>query len=96
MPYALIRAPEFKDWFKKESNKSKIQIDDRLARIEVDEYFGDHKSLQDNLFELRWVNGRRVYYVYLQGKTVLLLLGGTKNDQKKDINKARKILKKYT
>jgi putative addiction module killer protein len=91
----LLKTPEFKGWFNKESKKSKFQIDARLSRIVVDEYFGDHKYLEGDLWELRWANGRRIYYAHLSDNTiVVLLLGGNKNGQKKDITKARNVLRK--
>jgi putative addiction module killer protein len=58
-------------------------------------YFGDHKSLGDDLLELRWKNGRRVYYtLILKEELTIVLLGGLKNAQQKDIKKARKILER--
>ena len=41
----IDRTPEFKDWFEKQTEKSKAQIDSRLKNIELHDYFGDHKSL---------------------------------------------------
>jgi putative addiction module killer protein len=90
-------APEFEEWIKEQTEKSKAQIDARLKNIEVYNYFGDHKSLGDNLLELRWKNGRRVYYaLILKDELTLILLGGFKNAQQKDIKKARKILERET
>ena len=91
----IERTPEFINWFHKESEKSKAQIDARLKNIELHNYFGDHKSLGDELLELRWKNGRRVYYsIVAKDELILVLLGGHKNAQDKDIKKARKILKR--
>lgn len=87
--------PDFFDWFDLETEKSKAQIDARLKNIELHNYFGDHKALGDKLLELRWKNGRRVYYtLVLKKELTLVLLGGHKNAQKKDIKKARKILER--
>ena len=36
----------------------------------------------------------RVYYAYIEEQNILLLLGGNKNGQNKDITRARKILSK--
>ena len=93
----IDRTPEFKDWFEKQTEKSKAQIDSRLKNIELHDYFGDHKSLGEKLLELRWKNGRRVYYsLILKKELTLVLLGGLKNAQSKDIKKARKILERET
>lgn len=87
------RTPEFKTWFDKQTEKAKAQIDARLKNIEIHAYFGDHKSLGDGLLELRWKSGRRVYYTLIAAESLTLtLLGGIKNGQKKDIEKARKNL----
>jgi len=89
----IERTPEFKNWFDQQTEKSKAQIDARLKNIEMHGYFGDHKSLGDYMLELRWKNGRRVYYgLMMKEVLVLVLLGGFKNAQKKDIEKARKLL----
>ena len=87
--------PEFLEWFQLETEKSKAQIDARLKNVELHDYFGDHKALGEKLLELRWKNGRRVYYtLILKEALTLVLLGGQKNAQKKDIKKARKILER--
>ena len=92
----IQRTPEFKEWFDIQTEKAKAQIDARLKNIELYEYFGDYKSLGESLLELRWKNGRRIYYTLINNKrgNTLILLGGFKNAQKKNIKKARQILKR--
>ncbi len=55
---------------------------------------GDHKSLGDGLFELRFFFGPgfRAYYTIYGCRLVLLLCGSGKDGQKKDIEKARAIM----
>jgi putative addiction module killer protein len=92
------RTTEFEEWFQALTTKEQAQVDARLHRIEEHSYFGDAKDLDDGLAELRWVNGRRVYFMKARddhGHLVLLLLGGLKNGQKKDIKKARLLVRKY-
>jgi putative addiction module killer protein len=92
------RTEEFEDWFESLTVKDQAQIDARLHRIEEHEYFGDAKDLGDGLAELRWTNGRRVYFTRAvddHGRLVLVLLGGLKNAQKKDIKQARLLVRKY-
>lgn len=96
MHYRILKAPEYQDWLEEETLKSRVQIAARLELIETEGYFGNHKNLGDNIWELKWVNGRRIYYVYIPEQNILLLLGGNKNGQSKDITKAKKILRKYT
>ncbi len=91
----IERTPEFKKWFDAQTEKAKAQIDARFKNIELYDYFGDHKPLGNRLLELRWKNGRRVYYsLILKEELTLVLLGGFKNAQKKDIQKARKLLER--
>ena len=91
----IQRTPEFKKWFDTQTEKSKAQIDARLKNIELYEYFGDYKSLGAKLLELRWKNGRRIYYTLIRKEeATLILLGGFKSAQKKNIKEARQILKK--
>lgn len=94
----IYKTPEFDDWFKKLQFKEMAQVEARLYRIEAFGHFGDVKPLQgaeESLFELRWKNGWRIYF-YREGLvSIRLLLGGKKNDQKKDIKKARILLGRH-
>ena len=62
-------------------------MDARIARIEENNHLGDWKYIGDGLAELRWKNGRRVYFTKLKDKIILLLIGGYKNAQKKTLKK---------
>lgn len=102
--YVLISTEEFRKWIQHESPRSQYQIDARLAKIRLDGYFGNHKSvsheekgaLKDKIWELKFNDGRRIYYAYIPEKNILLLLGGNKNGQGKDINKAKNLFIKNT
>lgn len=96
--YHIHRIPEFRDWFNEQTEKAKVQIDDRFSKIQDEGYFGIHKPVSDDnkVWELKWKNGRRVYYAYIPETEILVLLGGNKNGQKKDIRKAESLCKKYT
>jgi len=96
MGYTLHRTEEYDDWYESQHAKSQVQTEKRLSNIETYEHFGDHKYLENDVWELRWRNGRRVYYAFLIEKNILLLLGGNKNGQNKDIKEAAKILKNNT
>jgi putative addiction module killer protein len=93
--YKFYLTPEYQDWLEKESKKAQVQIETRLSNIILHRHFGDHKFLSDDIWELRWLNGRRLYYAYLAELNIVILLGGNKNGQSKDITKAKKIFKKY-
>ena len=94
----LKRTPEYIEWYESQRPKEKAQIAKRLANIEEYGHFGIFKDLGDFLSELKWANGRRIYYSVMEddnGNLTLLILGGNKNGQNSDIKKAKKILKTY-
>lgn len=90
-----IRAtPEFLDWRAQLDPRSRTQVDDRLDRIREHNHFGERRYLGGGLCELKWKNGRRVYYATIldeNGNVALMLLGGDKNGQNRDISQARKL-----
>ena len=93
--YTIYNASEYDEWLEEQPAKSQVQVRERISHIQDIGYFGDHKDVDDDVWELRWKNGRRVYYAYIQEKKILLLLGGKKNGQDKDIRQAKKILRKH-
>lgn len=96
MKYVILATEEYIEWRDEQAPKSRLQIASRLDKIKNEGYFGDHKPVGDNIFELRWKNGRRIYYTFVPTKQVLLLLGGNKNGQNKDIKEAEKIYHEWT
>lgn len=96
MLYKALKTIEFDDWLATESLKSQVQIEKRISNIELYGHFGTISDVGDDVWELKWKNGRRVYYAYLPDPNILILLGGNKNAQSYDITKAQKILKEYT
>jgi|CXWL01.1.fsa_nt_gi putative addiction module killer protein len=90
----VITTLEFDEWLCALTLKARRQVENRLDRIREHHHFGDSKYLGDQLFELRWMNGRRAYYSKVaieSGELVLMLLGGDKNGQDEDIRRARHI-----
>ena len=53
----------------------------------------DHKRIGDGVFELRieYGPGYRLYFAFQEEKLILLLCGGDKGSQKRDIEKAKKM-----
>ena len=72
--------------------KTKARITLRLKSVSLGN-FGDHKSLGKNLFELRFFfgSGYRIYYTIKNDQVILLLTGGDKSSQEKDIKQAKKL-----
>ena len=68
----------------------------RLRRIEQGNY-GDHKHIQDGVFEMRlfFGSGHRIYFGEAGDTLVILLCGGDKSNQDNDIQKALMYWKDY-
>lgn len=97
MKYAIYQTDEYSKWLSGQTIKSRHQIQSRVLKIEDDGYFGHHKYLErDDVWELKFNDGRRIYYVIVPETKIILLLGGNKNGQDKDIKKASSILKKIS
>lgn len=86
----------FTDWILGLDRTTRKRILARLARIQAGN-FGDCKSVDEGIFELRlfFDNGHRIYFGK-DGKTLIILLcGGSKDTQNKDIEKAKKYWHQY-
>lgn len=68
----------------------------RIQKLENDEHFGDCKPVGDGIREMRvnFAKGYRVYFKEKEGKIIILLIGGDKSTQQKDIKKAKDIWNK--
>jgi putative addiction module killer protein len=81
----------FREWFNSLQNK-KVQtiVLNRLNRVSLGN-LGDCKHLGEGIYELRihYGPGYRVYFGDLEGVIVILLCGGTKRSQSRDIKRAK-------
>jgi putative addiction module killer protein len=82
---------DFLEWFEKQSAKIRSQIAERFLRIKSDRHFGIYKKLSPFLWELKFNNGNRIYYtlIFVKNEVMVVILGGNKNGQSKDIKKAQ-------
>jgi putative addiction module killer protein len=73
--------------------KAKAKILFRIQKIENDEHFGDCKPVGNGIREIRvnFAKGYRIYFKEKDGKIIVLLIGGDKSTQQKDIAKAKEI-----
>lgn len=92
---SIKKTREFGEWIKTLTFREQAQIESRLERIKTYHHFGDAKNLGNGLAELRWKNGWRIYFVKENANSVVLLIGGHKNAQEKEIQKARLFLRRY-
>ena len=94
MNYEITSTSFFDKWLK--GLKDRTTRNKVLARIDrvQNGNFGDFKSLDDNLFELRFFfgGGLRIYYTIRHHQVVLLLNGGSKSSQIRDIERARQMI----
>jgi putative addiction module killer protein len=88
----------FDEWFDSlRDRKQQVAVDARLTRVRAGN-FGDCKSVGGGVFELRIAQGPglRVYYG-LQGQQVVILLdGGDKSTQARDIRRAQQLWQQFT
>lgn len=84
----------FQQWYLKLDKGIQGRINVRLRRVKLGSY-GDYKSLSGEICELRFKSGIRIYFSEIDGKILLLLLGGGKTRQSDDIKKAQEYLQDY-
>ncbi len=85
----------FVEWFYTLKNKTiQFQISERIKRIQLGNP-GKYRNIPNGITELKFKTGQRIYYVDMQEKIILLLLGGNKTRQSKDIEKAQEYLQDY-
>jgi len=87
----------FIDWLESLKDKTgRYRIKERLDRVALGN-MGDHKYIGDGVSEFRldFGPGYRIYFAEEAKKIILLLCGGNKSTQKKDIKKAINYWKDY-
>ena len=88
----------FDEWFDSlRDTRMQVAVDSRLARVRAGN-FGDAKSVGGGVFELRMDlgPGLRVYYGLHGQKVVVLLGGGAKRSQPRDIRRAQQLWQQFT
>ncbi|MEC8859281.1 MAG: type II toxin-antitoxin system RelE/ParE family toxin [Pseudomonadota bacterium] len=89
----VYKTEEFARWFKRlRDRKAKARIQARIDRLEQG-HFGDVESVGDGVSELRlfYGPGYRIYFTKRSSVIVILLTGGDKGSQSKDIAKAKEL-----
>ena len=95
--YEIKSTPVFSKWLSKLKDlRGRIAVARRIERMEHGN-FGDMKSVGRSILELRIATGPgyRVYLSKREERIIILLVGGDKSTQSKDIEKAEKLLKEY-
>lgn len=96
LKFILKKTAEFSGWYQSVGMIDRVKIDARLDNM-IDGDFSNSRNLQEGLFETKWKNGMRVYYSRkrIADADVVVLWGGFKGTQKRDIPKARGIKRRY-
>ena len=88
----------YRTWFNKLDKTARNQIRARLLRLRLGN-FGDAKTIRGakQVYELRihLGPGYRIYFTKEGKRVVLLLIGGSKQNQSKDIKKAIEYWQEY-
>ena len=87
----------FAEWYDKIQDLTlQSRIDKRLERM-ANGNFGDHRSVGVGVFELRFHFGAgyRIYFAEVGNAIVLLLCGGDKASQTRDIERAKEYWSQY-
>ncbi len=93
----ILQTEHFKKWFEGIRDiRGQARLVARIRRFGLDNP-GDVKSVGSGVYELRlhFSPGYRVYYIYQSESTAILLYGGIKDTQSRDIKRALKIAKDY-
>jgi putative addiction module killer protein len=86
----------FRDWLSDLNVAIRARIQARILRFETGN-LGDHKEVGGGVWEARFDfgPGYRLYFGRSGREVVLLLLGGDKRSQNKDIKRAREFWARY-
>ena len=87
----------FEDWLRGlKDKKGRAMVRARLNRIELGN-LGDCKNVSDGVYELRikFGPGYRVYFGQERDVLVVLLCGGDKSSQRRDIDLAKQYWRNY-
>ena len=95
--YFIEKTSEFDKWLRQLKDlRAKAKILFRIQKLENNEHFGDCMPVGNGINELKinYAKGYRIYFKETNGKIIILLIGGDKSTQSKDIEKAKEIWNK--
>lgn len=95
MPLIVEQSTEFQSWHEElKDERAQRRVNSRILRVR-EGLLGDSRSLGGGLSELKidYGPGYRLYFTIRGGRLLLLLCGGDKSSQQRDIERARAILK---
>ena len=93
----IIESSTFKRWVRGLRDRAAVaRINARLRNV-TNGHFGDVKAVGDGVFEMRVQSGPgyRVYFVRQGNEVIVLLCGGDKSSQPRDIRRAKQIAREW-
>ncbi|MDR3112234.1 MAG: type II toxin-antitoxin system RelE/ParE family toxin [Elusimicrobiota bacterium] len=86
----------FKKWFNKLNKNVSDELNINITRVAYGN-FSNCQSVGGGVHELKinYQKGYRIYFANIDGEIILLLIGGDKKTQDKDIKKAKKLKEFY-
>ena len=90
--FEIVESATFKRWIRRLRDRSAVaRINARLRNVSLGN-IGDARQVGDGLFEMRvhYGPGYRLYYLR-EGSTLVLLCGGDKSGQQRDIERAGRL-----
>ncbi len=91
--YAILRSATFDRWLRRLRDRQAVnRIVARLLAAE-DGHLGDVRSVGGGVSEMRiqYGPGYRVYFITRGAEMIILLCGGDKDSQRRDIERARRM-----
>jgi putative addiction module killer protein len=97
MVLGIAKTPRFVVWFSRlKDEQGRRAIRSRLRKIELyQRMIGDTKNLGGGVIEMRFFTGPgyRIYATRSKGRLLILMAGGTKGSQIRDIAEAKRLAK---
>lgn len=93
--YIVKTLKEFDEWLNSlKDNRTRIRLARRIEKATLGN-LGDIAPVGEKIYEMRefFGLGWRMYYIHRGDTVVLMLGGGDKSTQSKDINKAKRLAK---
>ena len=91
--YTILRSATFDRWLRRLRDRRAVaRIVSRLLAVE-DGHLGDVRPVGGGVSEMRIHHGPgyRIYYITRGTEVIVLLCGGDKNSQRRDIERARRM-----
>ncbi|GAB6064893.1 type II toxin-antitoxin system RelE/ParE family toxin [Deferrisoma palaeochoriense] len=93
----ILRSETFDRWLRELRDPVGVaRINARLRKVSLG-HMGDVKALEQGVCELRVFHGPgyRIYFLRPDERTVVLLCGGDKSSQKRDIQRAKRLAREW-